>query len=402
VVRCGRLVDVEAGEVLEGRAIVVEGDRIVDVVDARSSPSADREIDLSGHTVLPGLIDCHAHLISEVESGHGYAHLVRRSSAQEAMTGVRNARQTLMAGFTTVRDVGTHHAFTDVALRDAIDSGWTPGPRMRCAGAYVTAPGGGGDITGLPPEVPVPPELRVGVASTPDEVRAACRRILEGGADFIKVIATGAVLTEGTEPGAPELSEEAIRAAVEVAGERGTHVAAHAHGAEGIKSSIRAGARSIEHGSLLDDEGIEMLAGRGTFLVADVYCGDWIAERGRADGWSAEVLRKNEETTDAQRRGFERAVRAGVRIAYGTDSGVYPHALAARQFAVMVRHGMAPMEAIRSATIVAAELLQWDEVGALAPDRYADLVATREDPLEDVSALERLDVVIKGGEVVRS
>jgi imidazolonepropionase-like amidohydrolase len=178
-------------------------------------------------------------------------------------------------------------------------------------------------------------------------------------------------------------------------------VAAHAHGAEGIKSSIRAGARSIEHGSLLDDEGIEMLAGTGTFLVADVYCGDWIAERGRADGWSAEVLRKNEETTDAQRRGFERAVRAGVKIAYGTDSGVYPHPLAARQFAVMVRHGMAPMEAIRSATIVAAELLQWDEVGALAPGRFADLVSTTEDPLQDVTALERLDVVIKGGEVVR-
>jgi imidazolonepropionase-like amidohydrolase len=402
VVRCGRLVDVEAGETLEGRAIVLEDDRIAAVLGPGDAvPAADREIDLSAHTVLPGLIDCHAHLISEIESGHGYMHLIHRTSAQEAMTGVRNARDTVTAGFTTVRDVGTHHAFTDLALRDAIDAGWTPGPRIRCAGAYVTAPGGGGDITGLPPQTHVPAELRMGVASAPDDVRAACRRILDAGADFIKIIATGAVLTSGTEPGAPELSEDAIRAAVEVADEAGTHVAAHAHGAEGIKRSVRAGVRSIEHGSLMDEEAIDLMARTGTFLVADVYCGDWIAERGRRDGWSDEVLRKNEETTEAQRRGFERAVRAGVRIGYGTDSGVYPHALAARQFGVMVRHGMTPLDAIRSATIVASELLGWGDVGAIAPGRYADLVSTREDPLEDVTALERLDMVIKGGQIVR-
>ncbi|HEY7754648.1 MAG TPA: amidohydrolase family protein [Actinomycetota bacterium] len=404
VVRAGRLVDVAAGEVRRAQVIAIRGDRVESVTpDTGTYPDSARHLDLSRHTVLPGLIDCHAHMIGELESGQGYASLVQRTGAQEAMTGVRNARDTILAGFTAVRDVGTFRAFVDVALRDAIDAGDVLGPRMFCAGAFVTCSGGGGDVTGLAPDVDevVPRDLRFGVADSADEVRAAVRRILHGGADFVKVIATGAVLTEGTSPGAPEFSEAEIRAAVEEASLYDTHVAAHAHGAEGIKRAVRAGVRSIEHGSLMDDEAIAMMAEAGTYLVADVWEGDWIAEQGRLHGWSAAVLRKNDETTEAQREGFARCVEAGVRLAYGTDSGVYPHAMVARQFATMVKLGMTPMEAIRSATVTAAELIGWrDRVGAIEPGLFADLIAIEGDPLSDVELLNDVAVVVKGGEVV--
>jgi imidazolonepropionase-like amidohydrolase len=300
--------------------------------------------------------------------------------------------------------VGTFRAFVDCALRDAIDAGDTPGPRMLCAGAFVTVSGGGGDVTGLAPDVDavVPIDLRFGVSNSVDEVRRAVRRILAGGADFIKVIATGAVLTEGTTPGAAEFSEDEIRAAVEEAALIGTHVAAHAHGAEGIKRAVRAGVRSIEHGSLMDDEAIELMRSQGTYLVADVYDGDWIAEEGARGGWSADVMRKNEETTDAQREGFTEAIKVGVKIAFGTDSGVYPHRFVARQFAYMVRLGMTPAEAIRSATLVAAELMGWqDRVGSIAPGKLADLIAVEGDPLDDVAVLEDVRFVMKGGQVFK-
>jgi imidazolonepropionase-like amidohydrolase len=381
---------------------VIGEDRIVDVVPAPRVPVDARTIDLSHRTVLPGLIDCHAHLIGELDSGRGYAGLVRRSEAQEALTGVTNARETLMGGVTTVRDVGTFHAFVDLALRDAIDEGKLVGPRMMCAGAYVTCPGGGGDITGLPFGVPVPPELRVGVSSGVDEVRANVRRILDRGADFVKVIATGAVLTSGTDPGEPEFSEEEIRAAVEEAAARGTHVAAHAHGAEGAKRAIRAGVRSIEHASLIDDEAIDLMVERGTYLVADMFDGDWMLREGPRLGYSDEVLRKTELTNDAQRENFTKAVKAGVRIAFGTDSGVYPHGMNTKNLAFHVRFGQTPMEAIRSATVVSAELLGWDDrVGSLRPGRYADLIAVDGDPLDDVTLLEDIPFVMKGGEVVK-
>jgi imidazolonepropionase-like amidohydrolase len=404
LVRAGRLVDVVREQVFTDRSIVIQGDRIADVLTEAPAETSAMTIDLSQQTVLPGLIDCHAHMIGEMETGLGYAGLVMRTAAQEAMTGVRNARVTLEAGFTSVRDVGTFRAFVDCALRDAIEAGDTPGPRMMCAGAFVTVSGGGGDVTGLAPDVDaaVPIDLRFGVANSVDEVRARVRKILAGGADFIKVIATGAVLTEGTTPGAPEFSEDEIRAAVDEAALSGTHVAAHAHGAEGIKRAVRAGARSIEHGSLMDDEAIELMGSRGTYLVADVYDGDWIAEEGARGGWSADVMRKNEETTDAQREGFTKAVKAGVSIAYGTDSGVYPHAWVAKQFAYMVRLGMTPMQAIRSATVVASELMGWrDRVGSVEAGRLADLIAVAGDPLDDVSVLEDVAFVMKGGGVVK-
>ena len=399
-IRAGRLVEVVAGEVLTDQLLIARGERIESVGPYDDGPV---DVDLSNHTVLPGLIDCHAHLIGEVESGHGYAALVQRTGAQEALSGVRNARDTIMAGFTSVRDVGTFRAFVDVALRDAIKAGDVLGPRMLCAGAYVTSSGGGGDVTGLAPDVDavVPRDLRFGVANSPDEVRKVVREILHGGADFIKVIATGAVLTEGTLPSAPEFSEAEIRAGVEEAALYETHVAAHAHGAEGIKRAVRAGVRSIEHGSLMDDESIALMAEHGTFLVADVWMGDWSIEQGEREGWSPDVMRKLRETTDLQREGFAKAVEAGVRIAFGTDSGTYPHGMNANQFASMVKYGMTPLEAIRSATVVAAELLGWsDRVGALEPGLFADLVAVEGDVMNDVDLLTDVAFVMKGGRVV--
>ncbi|HZB00772.1 MAG TPA: amidohydrolase family protein [Actinomycetota bacterium] len=402
VVRAGRLIDPVGREAVADRALVVVDGRIEDVVPISEAPSSPETIDLSGRTVLPGLIDCHAHLIGELDSGQGYAFLVERTSAQEALTGVTNARDTVLAGFTTVRDIGTFHAFTDLALRDAIDAGRLIGPRMMCAGAYVTCPGGGGDITGLPADAEIPPELRVGVSSGPQEIRTNVRRILDRGADFIKVLATGAVLTSGTDPGKPELTEEEIAAAVQEADARGTHVAAHAHGAEGAKRAIRAGVRSIEHASLIDDETIAMMADRGTYLVADMFDGDWMIQEGPRLGYSDEVLRKTEQTNDAQRENFAKAVKAGVRIAFGTDSGIYPHGMNAKNLAFHVRFGQTPIEAIRSATIVSAQLLGWDDrVGTLEPGRYADLIAVDGDPLEDVTVLEDVPFVMKGGEVLK-
>jgi imidazolonepropionase-like amidohydrolase len=401
-VRAGRLVDVAAGEVRDGQVLLVERERVAAVLAAGEPvPAGARELDLSGATVLPGLIDCHTHLVGEVQSAGIPG--VDRSAAQEAFSGVRNARATVMAGFTTVRDVGTFRAFVDVALRDAIDDGTVVGPGMLVAGAYITVPGGGGEVTGLAPDIGLPHELRFGVAASAGEVRERARAILHGGADFIKVIATGAVLAPGTKPGVPELSQDEIRAAVEVATAYGTHVAAHAHGKQGIVNAALAGARSVEHGSLLDDEAAALLAERGVYLVADIYNGDWIATEGRRRGWPAETLAKNDATTQAQRDGFARAVRAGVRIAYGTDSGVYPHGWNARQLPYMVRHGMTPMAALQSATVVAAELLGLqDRVGSLAPGRDADLIAVPGDPLDDLGLLADVPFVMRSGRVLKA
>ncbi len=401
VLRAGRLVDTDRGEVRRDQLIFVRGERIESVHPGSARiPAGAKVIDLRGYTVVPGLIDCHAHLIGDL-TGHPLVPL-ERSGAQEAFSGVRNARATLLAGFTTVRDVGTYRAFVDDALRDAIEDGTVMGPRMAVAGAYVTVSTGAGEITGMAPDVVLPPDYRFGVANSAAELRQKVRALLNGGADFIKILATGAVLTRGTKPGVSEYTEEEIKAAVDQAAEYGTFVAAHAHGAEGIKNAVRAGVRSIEHGSLMDDGAIALMKERGTYLVADIYNGDYIASVGREQKWPDEYLRKNDETTEAQRSGFRKAVAAGVKIAYGTDSGVYPHALAAKQLPYMVRYGMTPMAAIQSATTVAAELMGWsDRVGSIAPGKYADIIAVEGDAMSDLAAFSKVGFVMKGGVVYK-
>ena len=404
VIMADRLIDTHRGEVLTGRSVVVDGDRIADVVATSDAPGDARRIDLAGNTVLPGLMDMHSHLVGEDDSGQGYARLVMRSSAQEAIVGVHNARSTLQAGFTTVRDIGTFRAFVDVALREGIDAGWFPGPRMMCAGAYVTTPGGAGDLTGLAVDVDevVPRDLRFGVTSGVDQMRSTVRQVLRYGADFIKVLATGAVLTSGTRPGMPEFTEDELRAAVEEAEAAGTFVAAHAHGAEGIKRAVRAGVRSIEHGSLMDDEAIDMMAEHGTYLVADMYDGDYMLEVGPSLGYTDEVIEKVHLTNDVQREGFGKCVKAGVRLAFGTDSGIAPHGVNARQFAYYVRFGLTPVQAIQSATRWSAELMRWeDRVGTIAPGLFADLIAVPGDPTDDVTLLEDVPFVMKGGDVIK-
>jgi imidazolonepropionase-like amidohydrolase len=400
VVRCGRLVDVLAGDVRADHDVVIEGERIGAVRPSGEVPAGTTLIDLSDATVAPGLIDLHTHLVGGIEDG-SYAEILTRSEADEALIGVQHARETLRAGITTVRDVGSFRAFTDVALRRGIEAGWFEGPRMHVAGGYVTCTGGGGEVTGFAADVSVPDTMRVGVADSVDEVRRAVRRLLAGGADFIKVIATGAVLAPGTTPGAPEFSEAELRAAVEETALYGTYVAAHAHGAEGIKRAVRAGVRSIEHGSIADDEALALMAEHGTYFVADVYNGDWIDEIGRANGWPAATLQKNTDTTQTQRSAFTKAIGMGVRIAFGTDAGVFPHGKNARQLPIMVRLGMTPVQALQAATTVAAQCLGRDDLGALEAGRLADLVAVRGHDLADLSPfVDDVVCVIKGGRSV--
>lgn len=402
LVDVGALIDPRTGSVAEGRSLVVRDSRIEAVLSPgapRPDPGSVHRIDLTGLTVLPGLIDTHAHLIGELEfAGIPSIHATAES---ELTAGEANAMATLHSGITSVRDVGSYRGFLDVELRRRISEGRASGPRMQCAGAMITKPRGGGEVTG-DPDVEIPPEFRVGVVNNPDEMRATVGRLVAGGADVIKLIVTGAVLTRGTKVDDVELDAPMIEAAVARAAELGVFVAAHAHGTRGIRIAAESGVRSVEHASLIDDDGIAAMLRHGTWMVADVYDGDWIAEAGLRDGWPAETLAKNTATTEAQRQAFSRALAAGVRMAFGTDSGVYPHAFVARQFPIMVRLGMSPLAVIQSATVDAAEMMGWSgSVGTLDVGGFADLIGVVGDPTADIGLLADPAVVIKGGVVAR-
>lgn len=402
-IRCGRLIDGVSAEPSAGVTVVIVRGRISAVGPDVAVPAGLEVLDLSRHTCLPGLVDMHTHLTDRPGDTADLSIYYRRSREEQAAIARENARAMLLAGFTTARDVGTYVAWADRELRDAIDAGLAVGPRVQAAGFYLTVPGGGGDLV-IPghAESEIPPQLRMGVARGPDAFRQKAELAVAGGADLLKVIASGAVLAYGGVPGEPEMTPAEIAAVVEVAHAHGLQVAAHAHGAQSIREAILAGADTIEHASLIDDLGLELARRHDVALSMDVYNGDYIDTAGRAQGWPEEFLRKNLETTEAQRQGFSAAVRAGADVVYGTDAAVFPHGLNARQFTVMVQRGMTPMQAIRSATSLAARHMGWDEdVGSLQPGRYGDLVAVAGDPLQDVARLQTVGVVIKGGLVVR-
>lgn len=400
-VAAGRLIDVESGAVLTGQCILTEGERILRVEPCAAVPEGAERVDWSAYTVLPGLIDLHTHL-SDTGSSADLADPLKTSPVDTVLIGARNARLTLEAGFTTVRDVGTYRGLTDVALRNAIAKGLVPGPRMFVAGAYLTHPGGGGELNGVVPNDQLPADMRLGVLSSPQQAAERATYLFESGVDFLKLMATGAVLAIGTEPGEPELTEAEMRAAIAVAAARGSFATAHAHGAEGIKAAIRAGVRSIEHASLIDSEGLALARDKGVWLVMDIYNGDYIDAVGTAEGWPEEYLRKNRETTQVQRDNFRRAVAMGVPLAFGSDAGVFPHGLNARQFRYMVAGGMTPLQAIRAATISAAQVLgRGEQLGRIAPGAFADMIAVEGDPLADVTVLERVSGVVKAGARIR-
>jgi imidazolonepropionase-like amidohydrolase len=400
-VRAGRLIDPETGQVSTDQRIRIVDGKIAGISPWRAD-GGSASIDWSGFSVLPGLIDLHTHIADGSQQGSDPLDPFKQSEAATILKAVPAARTMLKAGFTTVRDVGVYRGLTDVALRDSINAGEIEGPRMFVAGGYITTPGGGGEIDGLAADFDVPATFRIGVVRNADEARDKARYLLDHGADFIKLIATGAVLAIGSQPGALELSPEEMKAACDEAKLRGSYCIAHAHGAEGIKVAIRAGARTIEHASYLDDEGIALAKMHNVWLDMDIFNGDWIEEIGTKEGWPAEYLRKNRETTDIQRRGFAAAVKAGAKLTFGSDAAVYPYGLGGRQFSYMVRYGMSPLQAIRSATTEAARALGKEgEVGTLRPGAWGDLIAVKGDPLADVSRFEHVEGVIKGGALVR-
>jgi len=400
VIKAGKLLDVDSGRVLSNQTIVIKNGKIEAIGDQPSVPPGATVIDLSKFTVLPGLIDCHTHLADVYDPEP--LHVLQKTSAELAYEVIPNARVTLLGGFTTVRDVGTYRAFNDVALRDAIARGDVIGPRMFVAGAYVTISQGAGAMTGLSPDIQLPWDLHYGEANSPWEVRQRIRELAHRGADHIKVLATGAVLTHGSNPKSVEFTPEELQAAVDEARNFGLRVAAHAHAAEGIKNAIRAGVASVEHATLIDDEGIALAKQHGTYLDMDIYDEECIQEAGRQNREPADFLEHDRELGELHRRNFTKALRAGVKMSFGTDAGVCPYGINARQFAFMVKYGMTPMQAIQAATSSAADLLgKSDVLGSIQPGKYADIIAVSGDPLTDVRVLEHVIFVMKEGRVYK-
>jgi imidazolonepropionase-like amidohydrolase len=403
VIRAGKLIDVDAGRELANQVIVIRGGRIESVGENVAVPAGAAVIDLSKMTVLPGLIDCHTHLADGAHEGNDDPiSQLRRTASAVVLESIPNARMTLESGFTTVRDVGVYRALNDVALRDAINKGYVVGPRMFVAGAYITITGGAGAMTGFAPDITLPWDLRYGEADSPWEVRQRVRRLVHDGVDHIKVLSTGAVLTHGSNPNAAEFTLEELQAAVSEAANFGLRVEAHAHAPQGIKNAIRAGVASVEHATLIDDEGIALAKEHGTYLDMDIYDEECVQEAGRKGKMPADFLEHDRSLGEAQRLNFSKAVRAGVKLSFGTDAGVCPYDVAARQFAFMVKYGMTPMQAIQAATRNAADLLgKSDLLGSLRAGKYADVVAVSGDPLSDIHVLERVSFVMKEGKIYK-
>jgi len=399
VVRAGHILDVKTGQTLTDQAIVIEDDKIIKVGPAASvKADANAEIvNLPNATVLPGLLDSHTHLTFD-PANLGYESL-GISIPREALVGAKNARVTLLAGFTTVRNVGAK-GYSDIALRDAINAGDVPGPRILASGPALGITGGHCDENLLAPEFHA---VGDGVADGVDAVRHKVRENIKYGADVIKICATGGVMSKGDDPNASQYTREEMKAIVEEAHRLGRKVAAHAHGAEGVIWASEAGVDSIEHGHLMNDDSIAALKKNGTYIVPTLYLMDWNRENLGKRNAPDFVVRKMKEVSAVGQNNLNKAFAAGVKVAFGTDAAVYPHGLNAHEFGVYVRLGMTPLQAIQTATINAADLLGWSsKVGTVEPGKFADLIAVDGDPLKDVTTLEQVKFVMKGGQVVKN
>jgi imidazolonepropionase-like amidohydrolase len=396
-IKAGHLLNPVDGKVSRNAIITIDGDRIVAVSqDAGSIPADARVIDLSDRHVLPGVMDMHTHIPGHLDSYFFAGYF--QSPHRAVIGGVVNAEKTLLAGFTTVRNVGSAD-FQDVALRDSINAGEIPGPRMAVSGPALGITGGHADNNSLNHAFG---ERSDGVADGPWEVRRQVRKNVKYGADLIKFTATGGVFSKGTVVGQTQYSLEEMQALVEEAHTHQRRVAAHAHGTDGIKRAIIAGVDSVEHVSFLDDEAIKLAKKHGTYFAMDIYNTEYTLAEGAANGVPEENINKEREVGERQRESFTMAVKAGVNMVYATDAGVYPHGDNGKQFARMVRFGMTPLQAIQSATINSAKLLGWeDRVGQIAPGYYADIIAVDGDPLADIAELEDVDFVMKGGVVYK-
>ena len=404
-IRAGRLFDSTSDQVRENVVIVVVGERIqsIGAAGSVSIPPDATVIDLSHATVLPRLIDCHTHLGARADR-YDEIYNFKDTPFDSAFAGVVNARKTLEAGFTSVRDVGSL-PFLAVDLRNAINEGFIPGPRIVASGPAITITGGHGDLNNFSPQTRVmmfPEERDFAIADGVDQIRHVVRAQVKYGVDVIKILATGGVLSKGDSPGAPQFTFEELKAAADEAHMAGRKIAAHAHGAQGIKNAILAGIDSIEHASLIDDEGIRLAKEHGVYLDMDIYNDDYILGKAVEFGLPKENVDKEKMVGRTQRENFQKAVKAGAKMTFGTDAGVYPHGDNAKQFFYMVKFGMTPAQAIHAATSSAADLIgRAKDVGTLEAGKYADLIAVTDDPFQNIRALENVGFVMKGGAVVK-